>query len=68
MNEVFDALVAVNAIQSGVNGLVEGVGREEQGNDVRANGPGGGRIEMAIEAVCVGEFLGGHRRQQGTAR
>ena len=60
MHQVFDAFVAINAIELRVEGFVEGVSRKNQGNDVRTDRARGGRIEMAIQAVSVGELrLGG---------
>lgn len=65
MHEVLDALVAINAIQFGVDGIVKRVGGKEQGNDIGAGSARGGGIEMAIEAIGVGKLCGRPRRGRG---
>ncbi|MFO1514607.1 MAG: hypothetical protein U1F83_17135 [Verrucomicrobiota bacterium] len=67
MDQVFDSFVTINAIQFGMDGFVEEVGREEQGNNIRPNFAGGGRIEVAVEAVRVGEFFRGESGQSQPA-
>ncbi len=61
MNEILDAFVTINAIELGVNGLVEGVRREEQSDHPVANFAGGVRIQMAIKAIGVGELFSGEK-------
>jgi hypothetical protein len=56
--EVFDADVAINAVEGAVDGLEERVGREEERYFHPTNRASGGGIKVAIETVRVGELLG----------
>ena len=62
VNEVLDAFVAIDAIQPGVQRLVEAVRREDQREDFIAHLARRGGIKMAIEAISVGELLRGETR------
>ena len=57
VKEFLDAGVAVHAGKFGVNGMCKGLGRENQGLRFPIDHPGGVGIEMAIQAIAVGEFF-----------
>ena len=59
VNQVFDAFVAINAIECGVKRLVERVGREYQRNGFPVHRARGRGIQMAVETIRVGDFIGG---------
>lgn len=59
MNEVFDTRVAINAIEFGVDGFLKAVGGKDQRDNFAIYLAGGGGIEVAIEAIGVGELFGG---------
>ena len=61
MHEVLNALMTIDAIELGVDGLRERVGRKDQGNNLAVDFAGGRRIQVAVEAVAVLESLGGWR-------
>lgn len=56
MHQILDALVAIDAIQRGVQRFIERVGRKYQGDDLVAHFASRGRIKVAIKAVGVGEI------------
>jgi hypothetical protein len=64
MHEVFDALVAINAIQRTVNRFVEVVGGKNERNDLVTERARRGRVEMTIEAIGIGKFLSGQPGQR----
>ena len=56
MHQILDALVAVGAIQRGVQRFIERVGRKYQGDDLVAHFVCRGRIKVAFKAVGIGEI------------
>ena len=59
VNQILDAVVAIDAVQAGMDGFLEGLGREQEGDVFAIDLAGGGGVEMAAEAIVVLEFLGG---------
>jgi len=57
MHQILDAFVTINAIELRVQGFIERVGGEQQRHGLISDGAGGGGIEMAIQAVRVGDFF-----------
>jgi hypothetical protein len=60
VDQVFDGVVAIGAIEPGVNGLAEGIGvkyRERHG--FARHGARSGGITVARQAIVVGNGVGG---------
>jgi hypothetical protein len=68
VDEFLDAGVAVRAIEHGMDGFLKGVGRKKQRNDLSVHLAGRGRVQVAVEAVGVFEFLRGGGGEQSQAK
>ena len=56
MHQVFDARVAIHTIEHGMDGFLKGVGRKKQWNDFPVHLAGCGRVQVAVEAVRIGQL------------
>ena len=68
MDQVLDGVVAVGAVEAGVNGFLKGVGvKEGEGHGFPGDGARGVGIAVALQAIRVGNGVGGEaaRRHQG---
>ena len=68
MHQVLDAGVAIHTVEHGMDGFLKGVGRKKQRNDFPVHLAGRGRVQVAVEAVGVFEFVRGIRGEQTQAK
>ena len=68
VHQVLDAGVAIHAVEHGMDGFLKSVGRKKQRDDFPIHLAGRGRIQMAVEAVGVFEFLRGIHGKQAQAK
>ncbi len=61
MYQVRDRRVAIHAVQSRVNRALKGIGGKNDRHGFPVDGPGGGRIEMTLEAIGIGKSFPAHR-------
>lgn len=64
MDEVFDSFVAIHAIQRGVDGFVERIGRKDECDYLAVHLSRRRRVEVAIEAVRTFKGLRGSARKE----
>jgi hypothetical protein len=66
MDEVFDAVMTIHAIEFCVNRFLERIRRKDQGDRFAGNRSGGGGVQVAVEAIGVRDLFRSEGRESKT--